>query len=65
VLRRRSAPTARRTAKRLRKVRKAQRATEAGREVPKPPIGIELRQRRRSKAEERRRALSSFTLGEW
>jgi hypothetical protein len=66
VLRRRSAPTARRKAKRLRKQRKAQRPMEAGREVAKPPIGLELRRRRRcSESEEGLSLHSSVLWWEW
>lgn len=59
VLRRRSAPTARRKAKRLRKQMKAQKPMEAGREVAKPPIGFELR-RRRQRSESEGSSLSSL-----
>jgi hypothetical protein len=44
VLRRRSAPTARRKAKMLRKVKNAASAREAGREVANPAIGLDLDQ---------------------
>jgi hypothetical protein len=67
VLRRRSAPTARKKAKRLRKQRKAQRPMEAGREVAKPPIGLEVRGGGGAPIGELRAPLTFFTevVGRW